>query len=110
MKSLSDGAFFRVFDEVLRRHAGGDRGAWSNAGTTWRRERHAFQSEGYGFALELYEGRHGEDWAILVVKEHWWIGRGGDVLRSSQWTKLLHGKRAAALAWFAKRKKDYEAS
>lgn len=110
MKSLADNAFFLVFEEVIRRdNQNRANDCWSAAGVSWRHAKHSFENEKYGFAVETYEaarpGKNG--WTLLVVKEHWWAGKHGDVLKSTQWAKPLAGERRAIFEWFKQRQKEF---
>ena len=110
MKTLADNSFFLVFEEVIRRdNQNRASDCWSAAGVTWRHSKHSFESEKYGFAMDAYEAiRPGKTgWTLLVVKEHWWAGKHGDVLRSTQWAKPLAGNRRAIFDWFKLRQKEF---
>lgn len=110
MKSFTDNSFLRLFDEVVRRDRGkSDCDAWSGAGVQWRRSRHSFETQTHGFTIELFEGTKSgrAGWTLLVVREHWWAGRHGDVVRTTHWGKPLAGKRADIALWFDARKKEF---
>jgi hypothetical protein len=44
----------------------------------------------------------------MVVKEHWWAGKQGEVIRSTNWAKPLKGRRASILAWLEQQKRELE--
>jgi hypothetical protein len=113
VKSFADTAFFLLFEEVLRKDRpknGGD--SWSAAGVAWQKSRHTFETNTHGFTIEVYEGRRTgrAGWIFLVVREHWWAGRHGDVVRSAHWAKPLAGKRSDIMAWFKARQKETESA
>jgi hypothetical protein len=112
LKSFSDTAFFRVFEDVLRRDRPKDSpGHWSAQGVDWYYSRHNFEAPDYGFTMEVYEAVNRSakgPWSFIVIKEHWWAGRHGNNIRSTQWAKPLRGDRAAIWAWFKQRERVNE--
>lgn len=61
--------------------------------------------------MEIYEAastRKG-DWSLIFVKEHWWAGRHGNDIRTTQWAKPMRGERRVVMAWFKERQKHFDA-
>jgi hypothetical protein len=112
LKSFSDTAFFRVFEEILRLdRPKNSPGRWSAEGVDWSYSRHNYEAADYGFVMEIFEARRASSrnpWSFIVIKEHWWAGRHGDNIRSTHWAKLLHGDRQAIWAWFKQRERIIE--
>lgn len=109
MKSLADAKFFRVFEAIVKRdNPQRDASTWMSAGVAWQHARHAFQAPNYGFAIEVFEGtRSGKNgWTLMVTKEHWWSGKHGDVIRSTNWAKPIKGQRSAVLSWFEEQRRE----
>jgi hypothetical protein len=112
MKSFADNAFYLLFDQIVRRDKPKDNpDVWTSRGVTWRHSRHSFETQSYGFTIELYElassGKSG--WSLLVAKEHWWGGRQGEVLRSTHWAKPIRGSRTAIIAWLKEQQRQVDA-
>ena len=111
MKSFSDNSFYLLFDEILHRDRPKDSpAAWQAAGVSWHHARHTFEGQNYGFTIEVFEGVHTakEGWALMVIKEHWWMGRHGETLRSTHWAKPMRGRRDAIMRWLKDRKREIE--
>jgi hypothetical protein len=111
MKSFADNSFYMLFEAILRKDKPKDGSdTWTTAGATWHHSRHSFETDGYGFAIEIYEivstGRNG--WTLLVAREHWWAGRKGEVIRSAHWAKPMRGNRAAIIAWLKVRQQQLD--
>jgi len=110
VKSFADYAFMRLFDELLRRDKpkeGPDK--WSAHGVDWQHSRHSFETNGYGFSVETYELVHRtKDWTLLVIKDRWWAGRNGEVIRTVHWGKVLRGNRATVMAWLKTQQREIE--
>jgi hypothetical protein len=111
LKSFADNSFLLLFEEILRRDKPKDNpDTWSANGVDWRHARHAYESNGYGFTVQTYEvinpAKRG--WYLLVVKDHWWAGRNGDVIRTGHWAKVLRGERAAVMAWLKSQQREIE--
>ena len=111
MKSFADNAFYLLFEEILRRDKpknGPD--AWTTGGVTWHHSRHNFETNGYGFTIEIYElassGKNG--WTLLVAKEHWWAGKQGDVIRTVHWAKPMRGSRISIMNWLKERQRQVD--
>lgn len=112
MKTFADTSFFLLFEEIIRRdNPRREHSVWSAGGVTWRHTRHTFEGQSYGFTVEVFEGTHaGKDgWALMVVKEHWWAGRQGDVVRSAHWAKPMKGSRSAIMAWLKQQQRRVDA-
>ena len=111
MNSFADTSFFLLFEEILRRDRPKDGPAeWSASGVSWQQARHTYEGATYGFATEIFRATKTSKggWSLIVVKEHWWAGRNGEVIRSAQWAKPLAGSRATIMTWLNQRKKDIE--
>ena len=111
LKSFADTAFFRLFEQILLRdnpHREAD--TWTASGVTWNHTRHSFQASDYGFAIEVFEATRGgkDGWTLLVIKEHWWAGKHGEVMRSTNWAKPMKGRRQAILTWFEQQRPELE--
>ncbi|HTT84635.1 MAG TPA: hypothetical protein VMF67_14245 [Rhizomicrobium sp.] len=110
MKSFADNSFFLLFEEIVRRdkpNEATDR--WVTAGVSWQHARHSYQSADYGFAIETYEASSSsKGWTLIVVKEHWWAGRNGDIIRSAHWAKPLRGNRTSIITWLRSRQREIE--
>lgn len=107
MKSLSDAAFFRVFDAITdAANPGFKRKSWEFDGAGWRRDRYSISSPDYALVVEIFTVFHPRrpKWKLLVCKEHLWDEDDGAAVRSARWTRLLQGRRADALAWFRRQK------
>ena len=106
MKSLSHETFFQLFDHLLR-EADPSQSAhrWSALGLEWTKTRQSAYGPEFSCTTDVVIarliGRGG--WAIMVVREGWWCGDGPDPIRTRQWSHLMSGKKAAALAWFDQR-------
>ena len=108
MKGFSDNAFFLLFERIV---SDGNPGLkldhWTKYGVSWERVRHVFSGPSYGFTLESFLankiGRNG--WELLVMKEHWWAGRRGDVIKFQHWAKPMNGNRQDILKWFSENRK-----
>lgn len=77
MKSLARPSFFRLFDLLISQgNPTLKNSAWTYDGIAFERERHSFAGPKYDVVLEVYTltatGRR--RWALMVVREHWWIG------------------------------------
>ena len=111
MKTFADTSFYLLFDEIIRRDRPKDApDAWVTDGVSWRRSKHSYETQTYGFVTEVYEvtSESGGGWALLVTKEHWWAGKNGETIRSAHWAKLLRGNRATIMAWLRGRQRDVE--
>jgi hypothetical protein len=108
MKSFADTSFFLLFEEIIRRDNPKRDDIWTAVGVTWRHGRHTFESEKYGFAIDAYEAtRPGKnEWTLLITKEHWWAGKRGDVVKTTQWAKPIKGSRQAVLQWLRQRQNE----
>jgi len=111
MKTFADNAFFLLFAEIIRKDKPKDApDVWTAAGVTWRHSRHSYESQAYGFVTEIFqastEAKGG--WELIVVKEHWWAGRNGEVIRSANWAKPMRGNRSAIMAWLKARQRELE--
>lgn len=110
MKSFTDNSFILLFEGILRRDRpkeGPDN--WSVAGVNWQHARHGYESEFYGFTVETYEVTNAaKGWALLVVKDQWWAGRNGEVIRTVHWAKVLRGNRATVISWLKSQQRDIE--
>ena len=102
MKSFAGKSFFLAFEDCLRRGRPKDTDVWLYEGVAWHRSRHSFENESYGFANEVYwmVRNRAAPWSVIVVKEYWWAGRRGSVVRTAHWAKPMSGNRATILAWF----------
>lgn len=103
MKSFSHASFLQRFDRLLREvdptfalHR------WSALGAEWNKVRHSYYSADVSHTVDTVTirvpGKNG--WELLVVREAWWVGEGGDPIKTQQWSHLNSGKRPTALAWF----------
>jgi hypothetical protein len=111
MKTFSDASFLFLFDSMLLEdNPGGVADTWEARGVRWQKHRHGFECEAYGYTLEAFTGTAAgkTGWTLLVVKEHWWAGRRGDVLKTQHWAKPLHGARPKIIAWLNGRKQEIE--
>ncbi len=110
MKSFADNSFMLLFEEILRRDKPKDApDKWSAAGVDWRHARHSYESNGYGYTVETYEATHAaKDWFLLVVKDHWWAGRNGEVIRTAHWAKVLRGSRTSVMTWLKSQQREIE--
>jgi hypothetical protein len=110
VKSFADTSFFLLFEEILRRDQPKDAAdRWVTAGVSWLHARHSYQGGDYGFAVETYEASSSaKNWTLIVVKEHWWAGRNGEVIRSAHWAKPLRGSRASIISWLKSRQREIE--
>jgi len=103
VKTLSDAAFFRVFDALTdARGPIAKPKSWALGGAQWRRDRYSISNPDYAFVIEVFTVLHARRpaWKLLVVKEHLWDGAGGAAVKTARWTRLLKGRRADAIAWF----------
>ncbi len=110
MKSFTDNAFLLLFEEILRRDKPKDApDRWSVSGVTWQHARHGYESSNYGFAVDTFEVVNAaKGWALLVVKDQWWAGRNGGIIRTVHWAKPMRGSRAAIMAWLKSRQREIE--
>lgn len=111
MKSLSDAAFFRVFDALLGAgNPGLKRASWDFASVHWERERLSASRAAYSHVHEIFMLVHAgrPKWTLMVVKEYWWGAKEGEVLRSVRWTRPMNGRRADILAWFRNQEQTME--
>jgi hypothetical protein len=71
---------------------------WSKHGISWERTQHSFAGPAYGFTLDSFLATHGgrTPWSLLTLKEHWWDGKHGDVVKAQQWAKPLTGDQGRA--------------
>jgi len=111
MKSLTDTSFFLLFEQIIRADNPGLKlDCWSKHGINWERTKHSYTGTAYGFTLDSFvavkTGRNA--WSLLIMKEHWWAGQHGDIVKSQQWAKPLNGNRQHILAWFSERKRAQE--
>lgn len=105
MKTLSDAAFFRVFDRLADcGNPGLKKKSWRFAGADWRRDRYSISGAEASFVIETFFIRHVSrpQWSLLVAKEHWWGGDEQTAVRSGRWARPIAGRRADILAWFKK--------
>lgn len=111
MKTLSDAAFFRVFDALA---GAGNPGlklkSWELAGANWRRDRYSIAGADYSFVIEIFTIRHDARprWTLLVAREHWWGESRNDALRDVRWSRPTAGRRADIVAWFRKHERAAE--
>jgi hypothetical protein len=111
MKTFADTSFFLLFDEILRKDKPkASPAAWSASGVTWQHSRHTYEGLTYGVTTEVFEATNSgkSGWSLIVVKEHWWAGRNGEVIRSAHWAKPMHGSRAAIMSWLKARQRELE--
>jgi hypothetical protein len=111
MKTFASPSLFRTFDLLLAATNPGLKLAqWRLDDVEWTRERHSFSGATHGFAVEVTtltrSGR--QAWTLLVVKEFWWMGEQSKDIRSTQWAKLLAGRRKDALDWMSEQEKRLE--
>jgi hypothetical protein len=111
MKSLARPSFFRLFELLVSRgNPGAKKSEWSYDGVAFERERHSFTGPRYGFAVEVHtltaSGR--QRWALMVTKEHWWLGNESTVLRSVRWAKPLRGQRADIMTWLREKERQFD--
>ena len=111
MKSFVSAQFFLAFEQVVRAanpSLASDH--WTDHDVTWERARHNFSGPTYSYAMQLFTATHGgrDSWMLMVAKEQWWAGRGGDIIRMQQWARPLHGKRASILSWLAMRQRKLD--
>lgn len=112
MKTISDAAFFRVFDTLVGDgNPGLTRAVWDYAAAHWERERLSVSRHTYSHVTEIITLAHAgrPKWTLLVVKEYWWGDREGDAFRTVRWTRPTDGRRAEILAWFRDQEKMIEA-
>lgn len=105
MKSLSDAAFFRVFDALADvGNPGLKLKSWSFAGAEWRRDRYSISGAAYSFVVEVFTIRHASrpPWTLIAAKEHWWGADQDGAVRSARWARPTSGRRVDILAWFRK--------
>lgn len=101
MRTFADPSFFRLIYTLLgEAHSDMRRTKWSHRGVNWVRQRHTFNGNNSGFAIDQYliTKPNPNGWSLLVVKEMWWDGEDKPI-RSTQWAKPLSGKRAKTLEW-----------
>ena len=111
VRSFADRSFFMLFEAIVRRdNPQLALDTWTAHGVEWERARHSFAERRYGYTYDVFvavrPGRTG--WSLIVVKEHWWAGRHGDVVKSQYWAKPLKGARPAIVAWLAEQKRLLE--
>jgi len=99
-----------LFDEILRRDKPKDApDRWSTGDVSWQHARHGYETASYGFSVDTFEVVNAaKGWALLVVKDHWWAGRNGEILRTAHWAKTLRGNRTAIITWLRSRQREIE--
>lgn len=103
MKSLSDAAFFRVFDALADAgNPGLKLKSWDFAGAEWRRDRYSIAGADYSFVVEVFTIHHASRprWTLIAAKEHWWGAEQEGAIRSARWARPTSGRRADILTWF----------
>lgn len=101
VRTFADPSFFRLIHLLVgEAHSDLRRTTWTHRGVSWVRQRHNFAGSTFSFSIEQYliTRPNAGGWSLLVVKEMWWDGDDKPI-RSTQWAKLLSGKRAKALEW-----------
>jgi hypothetical protein len=102
MKSFASASFFRLFDVLMDATNPHLKLAhWTFEGVNCEHERHSFNGHAHGFVMETFTltrpGRRG--WALLVVKEYWWVGEATDAIRLLRWARPTSGRRSDVLEW-----------
>lgn len=113
MKTFASPSLFRTFDLLLSTtNPGLKLSQWKSDDVEWSRERHSFTGPDHSFAVEVTTLTHGgrQAWSLMVVKEFWWMGAQAKDLRSTQWARLLQGRRKDALSWLDQQEKALEAA
>lgn len=103
MKSLSDAAFFRVFDALASAgNPGLKRASWDFAAVHWEKERLSLARTAYSIVQEIFTLTHQgrPKWMLLVVKDYWWDVEAGTLIRNIRWSRPMSGRRADIFAWF----------
>lgn len=108
MKSLSDAAFFRVFDALADAgNPGLKLKSWSFDGADWRRERYSIAGADYSLVVEVFTIHHSSRprWKFIAVKEHWWGEEQDTAIRNARWARPVSGRRTDILEWFRKQER-----
>ena len=105
MKNLASPSFFRTFDLLMGvTNPGSKLTQWSLDSVEWVRDRYSVAGRAHGFVVEIVTltrpGRRG--WSLMVTKEHWWAGVGGEAIKSLRWARPVSGRRTDIIDWFRK--------
>ena len=111
MRRIGDASFFRIIDRLLA--SGTSRGQaveWAVDGVRWRRERHGYSGTTHSFTSEVTTGRNTQapPWTLLIVKEYWRKGDGGDDMKSLQWAHVTAGRRTDVVAWLKRQERSLD--
>lgn len=101
IKSIASTSFLASFDRLKRSgetQPGQHR--WTAHGLQWSRGRHVYYGPEYSVTIEVIRvsapGTKG--WALMVVREGWWVDDGVDPIKTREWAHLVKGDRTKALA------------
>jgi hypothetical protein len=92
-----------LFDLLTSTHNPGfKRTRWVLDGVDCARERHSFTGQKHGFAVEICTLTRGgkRGWALMVVKEYWWIGEESKDTKVLRWARPTTGRRNDIITWF----------
>jgi hypothetical protein len=111
MRRIGDASFFRIADRLLAPRASRDQAVeWVIDGVRWQRERHSYSGATHSFTAEVTTGRNTQapPWTLLIVKEYWRKGEGGDDIKSLQWAHVTAGRRTDVVAWLKRQERSLD--
>jgi len=112
LKTFNDKSFSLIFNRLVSEAAGSfDWNDWRVDDVGFQRQRHTHWGRNHSFSLDIYtlRGATPRRWELIVVRETWWGPDRRKSLRSSQWAKLIGGSKAAALGWFRREAREFDA-